>query len=423
MNSELNDNKNKIFTLENLLFAISIFLTFLMSLFLTYRQTIRYDGRYMSDFKAHINLSLSSPYNRRMIVILVKIMDAITHSTLGIAIIISIMASLTIIANYYLIKSVIQLNSKKSGILDNNDKYINVQRGIMEIAALIGLFSGPIYIPRYLEFFYMKTQSKYAWQNPTQIMGTLFAILAFILFIKVYDDYLENFDFKKWLLVSLGFLLSAYAKPSFIMSFYPVVAILLIKDIVISNSKMNFSEKFKKAFFLGSTMIPGFLYFLYLNSSLFGSGNDLDEEARSKVVIDFGRFYFDVDFNIGLSFIAGMAFPILVLVFNINLLKKPYILAGWLNLVFAYAEHFTFAEDGKRAGHGNFAWGKKIGIYIIFVISLGIFIQNIYDKKYLSNKKWLRYIYILAGALLISLHVICNLYYMWILLKGGDYKI
>lgn len=299
-----------------------------------------------------------------------------------------------------------------------------------EILSLVALFTGPIYIPRYMPYFYAKTQSKYAWQNPTQIMMTAFAVFALLAFYKVYENYMNRISVVSWCVLAIAFLLSAWAKPSFIMAFFPAAAIILLSDVFRKEPKWEGCKKvrrFRQVVIMGLTMLPSCIYFLLLNNTLFGkSTQEASVEAgkeASKVVIDFGRAYFNQDFSITLSIIAGLSFPLFVLLFNLKSLKEQAYTVGWLTVLWGYAEHFTFSESGPRATHGNFAWGKKVAIYLIFVISMAKFMENLADPEFLRGKKNWKRAYEAIGIVLLGLHMFSQLMYLNHIGHGGKYMI
>jgi hypothetical protein len=486
----------------DLTFALCCLGAFLTETFLAYRQILLYSGKYQSDLSLHINIVRSGRGNYRMINFLVNMMDRITTNPWAIAVVMGLLVMSTLIANYVLIRYF--------------TRRFTESRISSEIMAVLALYTGPIYIPKYMPYFYAKTQSKYAWQNPTQIMVTVFSVLALWVFYKVYERYMERITAWGWLLLAVAFLLSAWAKPSFIMEFFPAAAMVMLVDLfskrrfcnasgmlpedalVIGSadgqgvpsknsagdfglqtcpmtnsdtldtangqgvpskniaddlcletspmtnsssgdtcnrsaasearsSNTGFTHRLRQVFILGMTMLPACIYFLMLNSTLFGSSaqeasNEAGKEV-SKVVIQLGRAYFHQDFSVTLSIIAGLAFPLFVLLFNLRELKKPEYAVGWLTVLWGYAIHFTFSETGPRATHGNFAWGKKVAIYLIFAISMAKFLENLYNPDFLQGKKSRKVAYGIIGSLLLTLHLVSQLIYLVHVGHGGRYMI
>lgn len=411
--------KNKLEKLQrpaDIVFGICLVLTFGMETLLAYRQSILYHGKYFSDVALHLNIARRDQYTYRMIGFLVKYMDKITTSPWAIAVVLGLLVALTVVGNYLVIRFLTK------GKVES--------RIPAEILSLVALFSGPIYIPRYMPYFYAKTQSKYAWQNPTQIMMTVFAVFALLAFYKVYENYMDRISVTSWCTLALAFLLSAWAKPSFIMAFFPAAAMILLGDVFRKNPEwegIRKAPRFRQVVIMGLTMLPSCVYFLLLNNTLFGkSAQEASVEAgkeASKVIVDFGRAYFNQDFSVTLSIIAGLCFPLFILLFNLKNLKDQNYAVGWLTVLWGYAEHFTFSESGPRATHGNFAWGKKVAIYLIFVISLAKFMENLTDPEFLRENRNRKILYGTVGILLLVLHMISQLIYLNHIGHGGKYMI
>ena len=289
-----------------------------------------------------------------------------------------------------------------------------------------------------MPYFYEKTLSKYAWQSPTQIMMMPLAVLALLLFFRIRERYFRQISPGQWLLLSLAFLASAWAKPSFIMIFYPLMAAILLRDLIFGRRECgSVGRRFRSVLILGCSALPGMVYFLYLNKAMFGgasgaAGAGASEAAGAaasaaasggdgSVIIQFGRAYFNQDFSVPLSLLAGLLFPLLVLLFNLPALRDIRYASGWLLLLIGIAEHFTFSETGRRAAHGNFAWGKKAGAYLLFLLSIWKFAENCRDPQFLRRRPGLRRLYFVLGFVLLGLHVACQLYYFQLLLRGHHY--
>ena len=408
--------KNKFEKLQrpaDVVFLLCCVGTFLSETFLAYRQIVLYNGKYLSDLSLHIAIARRDQYYYRMIGFLVNTMDHITTNPWALALSMGVLVLLTVIGNYFLIRFF--------------TKRFTESRIPAQIMAVLVLYTGPIYIPKFMPYFYAKTQSKYAWQNPTQIMVTVFSVFALLAFYKVYEHYMEKISTKGWAMLALAFLVSAYAKPSFIMAFFPAAAMILLADLFRKDTGLKPMSRFRQIFILGMTMLPACIYFLLLNNTVFGeSRQEVTSSAggeASKVVIDLGRAYFNQDFSITLSILAGLAFPLFVLLFNLRELKKPEYAVSWLTVLWGYAEHFTFSETGPRATHGNFAWGKKVAIYLVFAVSMAKFIENLYDPDFLKGSRTRKIAYGTALALLLFLHFASQVVYLVHLGHGGKYMI
>ena len=408
--------KNKFEKLQcpaDIVFLLCCVGTFLSETFLAYRQIVLYNGKYLSDLSLHIAIARRDQYYYRMIGFLVNTMDHITTNPWALALSMGVLVLLTVIGNYFLIRFF--------------TKRFTESRIPAQIMAVLALYTGPIYIPKFMPYFYAKTQSKYAWQNPTQIMVTVFSVFALLAFYKAYEHYMEKISTKGWAMLALAFLVSAYAKPSFIMAFFPAAAMILLADLFRKDTGLKPMSRFRQIFILGMTMLPACIYFLLLNNTVFGESRQEVTSSTggeaSKVVIDLGRAYFNQDFSITLSILAWLAFPLFVLLFNLRELKKPEYAVSWLTVLWGYAEHFTFSETGPRATHGNFAWGKKVAIYLVFAVSMAKFVENLYNPDFLKGSRTRKIAYGTVGAVLLFLHFASQVVYLVHLGHGGKYMI
>ena len=85
------------------------------------------------------------------------------------------------------------------------------------------------------------------------------------------------------------------------------------------------------------------------------------------------------------------------------------------------AQWGLLAETGRRANHGNFAWGRIIGGYLFFLAGVSIALDNYRDKSFLSGKKWLRIPYFLMLAGCFALHVLSGTYYFVTMYMGKGF--
>lgn len=418
----------------DLLYVMICAAVFLAEAFLARRQSIRYGGGYMSDVSLYVKIARRNPTPTRAVNWLFSHLMDLCGNTLGIAVLLGLAVSLTMVANYLLLRYLFCSRFPENGgrVSAFSD------RRLLEAASVAALFSGPVYIPHLMPYFYEKTLSKYAWQSPTQIMMMPLAILALLLFFRIRERYFRRIAPGQWLLLSLAFLASAWAKPSFIMIFYPLMAAILLRDLIFGRRECgSVGRRFRSVLILGCSALPGMVYFLYLNKAMFGgasgaAGAGASEAAGAaasaaasggdgSVIIQFGRAYFNQDFSVPLSLLAGLLFPLLVLLFNLPALRDIRYASGWLLLLIGIAEHFTFSETGRRAAHGNFAWGKKAGAYLLFLLSIWKFAENCRDPQFLQRRPGLRRLYFVLGLVLLGLHVACQLYYFQLLLRGHHY--
>ena len=388
----------------DVIFASLCFVIFVGMCEYFYRQSIRYAGGYRSDLRHYIGNKDNPPGMDpiRGIRWILGNLYAINHSTWEDAIFMALLVIFTIAMNYYVIK-----------YFTGNVGY---KRWTFQLASLAALFTGPIAIPGAWEFFYKNTFSKYAWHSPTQVMMVAFSLLSVLLFFKIYDSYYEKISVKLWIALAISFFLSAWAKPSFIMMFFPVMAALLIIEFF-TRRDADIKKRFFAALGFGTTAFPACVYFLILKYDVYGG------DSHSSVVTDAGGLAETLSSEVLLELLLGVTFPLFVLLFNLKSLKNIKVSLFWIAFLVSYVEGKIFGETGIRANHGNFCWGRKMGIYLLFIVSIAQFMRNYKDEKFLAEKPNLRKFYFIAGMALLLMHWASAMFYLYHLFMGGYYYV
>lgn len=285
---------------------------------------------------------------------------------------------------------------------------IDANKNILKAFSILPIFLVSICIPGIYVKFYAGAFKGFAWHSPTQHQMLIFAVLSFVLFLRMYERYLKEIKPVQWIGLSILLFLSAYAKPSFIMCFYPAVLIVFLVDLAKEMEKYSRSYRFKRMILLGLTAVPSMIYVFFLVLQSFLNDPDvgiiLKETEWSKLP---------------LMFIFGLAFPIWILVFNRGRLREnlPYRLV-WLMFGVALFEFLTFRETGKRSGHGNFGWGVQCGVLFVFILSISTYIISYYDREFLRDKRTLKTIYHLVSWLLLFLHLLSGTVYFYHVYSG-----
>lgn len=222
------------------------------------------------------------------------------------------------------------------------------------------------------------------------------------------EEYLEHLSKTQMFLFCVGLIIINMIKPNFIIAFAPMMAIYLCVDLV--TSKVPMKKKFKQIILFGSCVLPSLAVLFFQNKMLF------PEDSESGMVIKIGYSFMRTG-NPYAKIILGLAFPILILVFNCKELVRDRVYgSAWLMWLISFLEYFIFAETGKRQTHGNLAWGMLFGTFFLFIISIYKFICNRYSK---SNNK----IYYRMGYVLLACHAFSGIFYFIKLLLGGSYGV
>ena len=382
-----------------------IYIGFLLFLFLVlteffFRQTVRYADAYNSDTYVYAQGS-DSLSNFRLIVIIFNSLRSINGQTYEIAIFMALVVIATILACYKLISLLLE----RSGVV--------LERWKMQGLSLIGFFCGPIWLPVLYEHFYMRTWPRYAWHSPTQELMTLFAVLTIIMLIKVYDGYMEEVKPGQWAGLTILAFFSAWSKPNFIFALIPVILVLMAKGLF-AKSEHSFGRRLVRVIILGSTMIPAGI-FTIIQSRVESS------DHGGSIALHPGYFLMQSD-NPVLMIFLSLAFALVVYAFNLKSLKtSDHQIIGGLFLA-AVAESVLLVESGKMINHGNLNWGRDCGTFILFLGAIGLAVKNYNDKSFLADRPGLRRGYFIVLLILIAAHVISELVYLQLVIRGHLYR-
>lgn len=182
--------------------SISVFILFGILTTLFYRQAIQYNGMYRSDLPIHIRFAVEGD-GYSILYFLMGVIFDLTKSVFFIALLESLMIIITWLFTARLIQYMI--------------------RGISHVKACIfGLpivFLTGIYIPVIYERFYKQQLITQPYHNITYYGMRLFAVCVMIIFVKLFDTYLERIKWSDWCLLSLSLVLATMIKPNFFCSF------------------------------------------------------------------------------------------------------------------------------------------------------------------------------------------------------------
>ncbi len=350
--------KKKIFNF--LLFIYCAVLTFFIW------KTI-YSSRY-SDYKEHIKFTLPGGENYNCYSLLHKIMiffsDISAYLNMNryqfnalimlVTVIIAFLSTIIIINNYF----------KKT--------YKNINFYFIDISTFALITVSMIYIFNPFTNSLIRGYTGNPWYSPTYIFCKPFSLMVLLLIFKIYEQFKEKTNYRN-LLFALSFFstLSMWAKPSFLMSFLPAIAIILIYKYFNKEISIHF------LIVIGLALLPSLLPFLIIKNNIYHSNN-----ATSQVIVTFGKSWYNITNSIWLSIFVSAAFPLYVFFLNLKNLSFAFKLI-FLNFVIAILTNFFLAESGNRLNHQNFGWGVMYGLFFMFIISFEtFFFIKKHPKKY-----------------------------------------
>ena len=206
---------------------------------------------------------------------------------------------------------------------------------------------------------------------------------------------------------------SAWSKPNFIFALAPLVIVIMIKGLFTKNGH-SLGRRLCRVIILGSTMIPAGIYTI-VQSRIESSG------SGGSISLNPGYFLRQSE-NPVLMIILSLAFALVVYAFNLKSIRKceHQIICG-LFLISA-AESVLFVESGWLINHGNLNWGRDCGTFILFLGAISLAVRNYKDKSFLADRPVLRRVYFIALLVLIAAHVISELVYLQLVIRGHLYR-
>lgn len=244
--------------------------------------------------------------------------------------------------------------------------------------------------------------------NATYIAAKPFSIVCFFMMAELLETYEEGISKKKYLVFALFLLLSTMTKPSFVLGFIAVSAIILFWRTCRKGFK-----NFKNTMVLAGSAIPAMFSLLYQYSNVFVGLNSNGEESG----IGFGWLtaWGIQGCPIAEAVIRGLAFPIIVVVFHWRDIRRHT--AFRLSLEYLginLAMLMCLYEKGFRMAHVNFAWGYMYAMFFSFVISGLMVLEDTCKKRkhiLVQGVEWFFFLW----------HFICGLVYFTALLDGSGY--
>ena len=264
---------------------------------------------------------------------------------------------------------------------------------------LVPMLVGPIFFFTMPERTYLGYVTGNVYHNPTIILLRPLAIATFFL------GFQQLYARPTWKPIVLGAILLALAtqaKPNFTLTFLPAIALFSLFDLKRFRS-INWWYVFI-ALALPAGLILAEQYFMTYT----GSNGDSIILAPFQAILQYVP-------NVGTEFLfilLSISFPLAFTVLCWKQLRgEKTILLAWLNFLVGLTIALLFTEVAEQHAL-NFWWGPMVGLYILFIetigqsLKLGIF--NFRDKNKLAIKLSL------TGILL--LHLICGgIYYFTVI--------
>lgn len=293
------------------------------------------------------------------------------------------------------------------------------------LAAELAALCGPWLIPGYQMGIYLNAYNGNLYHNMTVLFSRTLIPVSYICFFRCWSARHGAIPRKDWWGFAISFFIVTAFKPNFAFAFLPVLAVLLLWDLIRYKGKY-----FKNEFLLGCAVLPaGFLciwQYLVLFSNDFAQSatemlRELDESAEDASGIALRLVWGTELVAVLVMYLRSLLLPVYTLALQ-GLREKERRRIGLFLAVEAVAllEATVLVETGYRANHGNFDWGGLALYPSLFALSIGLLIRMLQEVKL---QKPLDVFKCLVGLGLLLGHLMVGLYFLWFFGSGGSYFI
>ena len=289
-----------------------------------------------------------------------------------------------------------------------------VNKYLVANLCFILLIVGPIWIPWKYKYIIWGCGGPNVWHNATNICGRAVGIFVFffcIMLLKkmIESDYTYIPSLKICIFLSFLLLFSLFAKPSFIQSFGPSFAILLVYHLI--KSKGAFIKQF--LVFCAASILP-LLYlmkqfFFYFSTSSTNPGLKTMDSGKGIIIkfLPLSNILGAIDCHILI-----LMFPmIMVVLMGIKGKLDIYHAVVWLMHFFAT----TYAVVLHGAAEGEMGWAVYIAYFFVYLIGIRDFIYLYFTDYEWKNAKFKAISFSAALAVLVA-NILVGLIYLYLLI-------
>ena len=376
----------------------------LACIFLYYMQaTVGSEAQYLSDLPAHLQMA-EDGWGYSLTALIYRFFMLLPGYKLWVAIFLGAATGGTMVVTYFAIRNFVY------------GKWAALCSAIC-VNIVMPCYFYAVHYQRYVGY-----QSPSIWHNSTYIVMKLVAALTLIFYLRVAHDYKKKMPWKYFILFAVFLTLSTAVKTSFLLVFAPVALIGLFFD---------FARKvpLKRILLFASAILPSLAIIVFQEAVLFG------EDTENGIVFEFGYNVYLRAERPYFTMILSALFPVLIFLFNIvpviketlrdfkakRLPRHTFFILGWAMWVVGAFELLFLKETGQRALDGNFSWGYDFTLFVLFVLSILYFMNNLRSVRFLGGNKILRGAYtVITGAVLVY-HMYCGALFFVRLLLGESY--
>ena len=372
--------------------------------FLFYMQAARAEGQfYESDLPAHLAMARDG-WGYSLTAVIYRFFMRFPAYEVWIAAFLALFAGGTMVITYFALR-----------------RYTFNRWSALGAAAAVNIvmpcFVRAVHYERYVGY-----QSPSVWHNSTYTVMKCLALLTLVFYLRFARRYKQRVNWKDWILFTVFLTLSTAAKTSFLIVFAPVAFVGLFFDLYRR-------VPLKRVLLFSSAILPSALIVILQEAVLFG------KDTGNGIAIDFGYTLYLRAEKPYLTMLLSALFPVLVFLFNIGSvfketardLKKrcfprhtPFFFA-WSMWAVGALELMFLKETGGRELDGNFLWGYSLCLFVLFIVSIVYFMNNLRSARFLKGSYFGHMLYALFVGVVLGYHMYCGFYFFMRLLEGVTY--
>ncbi len=396
-----------------MIFAALLLLYSAMMLVFFYRQTIEYQGAYLSDMKAYIleTKGLESGYEfpYRFFFWLSRIWTPVVSPEAAVAFSTMLLNSLSVVLLKYYFGRELKSYAKRQCV-NWNFFWDSVVTALVFSLFFVSMYFGPKG-EKIFGYDYIYRCSGILTPNPywnaTYLAVRPFSIVCFFLTAEMTQIYEKEIPVKKAVLLAVFSFLAAFTKPSFHFVLLPVVGVTLLYRLCSSRF-----ANWKNTLLFGSCFLPSGFLLIYEFFGVFTGENTLGEETG--IGFAMGKAWQIHSGNIPLSVMLALLFPFCVLALNFPQLKKNrQFRLAWELLAVGFLTFLFLYEKGFRLEHLNFSWGYMHGLFFVYALCGLMMLKNL-----MGWKPWIYKLFVLPELYLFLHHLRCGMEFFIYLFQG-----
>jgi len=253
----------------------------------------------------------------------------------------------------------------------------------------------------YDHHLYLGYVTPLVFHNPTILIAKVVGVVYFCLSLELFKkESIRFLDFVLFLLLSI---LSALAKPSFLVTFVPAFGMVLLLECYLS-------KKIRKkliGIYLISMVVPVIIIFLWQSEKLFGGFVGPNQSEIKISAFELFKLTSST-WTLFPKMILSLLFPIWMIFSNLDWVRIDRVIQlSVFNLVLALFLNYFVSETGPRFSHGNFTWSAQLALFILNLVCVGKLLEKINKNM---GSRW--GIGIQVGVTGLFLHVVSGLWWL-----------